>query len=116
MATGKDKVVEALVGASTEAREARSAEADGRGRGPRRRIIRPGSREHRTFLGIDAPGVTPERRKDLEAALAATDLESNIQPEAVRKTTITPDNYAASDRYGPGDDIFDGWHRKGDQG
>jgi len=79
---------------------------------PRRRARRQpnlpafGSQEHRTLLGLDDPELTPERRAQLEKALA-TKPESQVDPEI--KVQVTRYNYAATTKYGPGDEIVDGW-------
>jgi hypothetical protein len=84
----------------------------------RARLPQWGSKEHRTLLGIDDPQTTPERKADLEAILALdprTLADTQVQAEEVQKVPITPDNYAPRTRTDPGDEIFDGWVRKGGQ-
>jgi hypothetical protein len=69
-----------------------------------------GSPEHRAILGVDAPGLKPDRKAELEAQLKSVPTVS-VDPE--RKVPITRDNFVATTRSGMGDEIIDGWTRKG---
>jgi hypothetical protein len=82
------------------------------GLAPRRRVRRQpnlpafGSQEHRALLNLDDPELTPERRGQLEKALAAKPV-SQVDPE--QKMPVTRDNYVPSTKFGPGDEVVDGW-------
>ncbi len=69
-------------------------------------FIAHGSKQHRANLGVDQ-AKDPERKAELEAALAA-------KPTVISKRKpITRRNYRAQTKHQPGDNIFQGWTRQG---
>ena len=69
--------------------------------------VEPGSDAHRALLGIDKEK-DPEARAKLEEALNA------VPPKIVSRTKpINRQNYRGRTRRESGDNIIDGWRRKG---
>jgi len=75
-------------------------------KGKRPDYIAFGSAEHRALLGLTDPDITPERKAQLEKQL--------VEPKAsAKKLPVTREHYAPDTRFGPGDEIIDGWTRRG---
>jgi len=110
MVTGKGALAAHVE--ETKGRDAQQDRRRAREATKRARIIKWGSDEHRHLLGIDDPSTTPERKADLEKALHANP-EAQVQPEEVEKVPVQPGNYEARTRHYEGDEIFDGWVRRG---
>lgn len=85
-----------------------------------RGYIAHGSKEHAAFLGLGTEELSDEAVKtDPVAARERARLERQLKTKPSpastleRKLPVMRENYAPTDRDGRGDEIIDGWTRKG---